>query len=76
MFPLSNTKLHAGDELRCKTKIDYFSLCTGFCEMTAGILESILAVGILKVEVAQNRALLMCGKRKCIFDGIVWSLFT
>lgn len=71
---MSNTKLHIGDELyqrtelRYKTKIDYFSLCMGFYDTTPGILQSILAGGIFKkVEVAQERALLYCGKREMQF---------
>lgn len=34
--------------------MDYFSLCTGFYEMTPGILGSILAVGILSSATEQS----------------------
>jgi len=55
-------------ELRYKIKIDHFSVCMGFCETTAGILKSVLAVAIFKkVEVAQKRALLICRKRELQF---------
>lgn len=58
-------------------KTPHFSLCMGFYETTSGILQSVLAGAIFKkVEVAQKRALLTCGKREMHFDEIIWILFT